>query len=277
MRRLTTLVALILSLVSLSLFAQTSTPPPFATHRNLDWSAASRWVHIDNVDPAQETLFVNSRHRWLKDLTQGDSILGDGRPLFWCASTDTSRTFYTFYPFKVWADLDARAAMATQTNKLVGEDKLKAYDAGDAALVPPHGSQFWRRVVSADIVSPAADSLTELTARVGRMEFRLVDWSNWDQYEKVYAEFREALLAQNYPLTGRVFSNSYGGKQGEYLLWWLARDSSQYEAAPSIRAALEKGLGKAKADDLLTRLDKYFPVQHSAAAKRRDDMSNLGR
>jgi hypothetical protein len=167
--------------------------------------------------------------------------------------------------------------MATQTNKIVGDEKLKAYDAGDAALIPPHGSQLWRRVASADIVSPGCDSLTELTASVGRMEFRLVDWSNWDQYENVYAEFQSALIAANYPLTGRVYSNNYGGKQGEYMVWWLARDASAYQSAPSLRAALEKTLGAAKADDLLSRLDRYFPIQRSLAAERRDDMSNLGR
>jgi len=264
----------ILPLFSLALCAQVSTPS-MATHRNLDWTSPSRWVHIDNIDPKLESVFVSCRHQWLKDLAQGDSILGDGRPLFWCAATDTTRTYFTLYPFRIWADLDARRAMANRTGQLVGEEKGKAYDAGDAALVPPHGSQLWSRVPSDDILAPGVDSLSELTAAVGRMEFRQVDWSNWDQCQKAYGELRAALLEQRYPLVCRVFSNNYGGKQGDLLLWWLARDSSSYVSAESIRTALEKGLGKARADDLMARLDRYFPVHCSADAKRRDDMSNL--
>lgn len=266
---------LALTLLSPPLSAQTPAPIP-ATHRDLDWDAPSRWVHIDNIDPELESIFVAARHQWLKDLTQGDSLLGDGRPLFWHAFTDSTCTYYTFYPFRVWADLDTRGAMATQTTQLVGKTKLQAYDAGDSALVPPHGSQLWRRVASADIVASGGDSLTELTAGFGRMEFHLVDWSNWDQYEKAYAEFRAALIAQSYPLVCRVFSNSYGGRQGEYLLWWLARDPSTFAAAPSLRATLAEGLGKEKADSLLMSLERYFPVQSSSVAERRNDMSNLG-
>ena len=122
------------------------------THRDLDWSGSWRWVHIDNVDAAQASVFESARHGWLQVLERDGVRLGDGRPLFWSARGDSVDTYLTFYPFTRWVDLDTRGEMVQHTQEVVGEEAVKAYDAGDAALVPPHMSQIWRRRPAADVV-----------------------------------------------------------------------------------------------------------------------------
>ena len=247
------------------------------SHLNLDWQAPRRWVHIDNVDPQKVQLFENARRGWLATLRRGDTLLGDGRPLFWCARSKTKLTYFTLYPFRKWADLDARSEMATQTNEAVGDSAVKTYDTGDAALVPPHGSQIWRRQSDSDIAWPGTDSLSELTAGVGRMEIRLSDFWHWRELDSVWTGIQAALVKSQYPLACRVYGNSFGDGQGETILLWLAADSAQYRNAPSIQTALEKGLGKKKSAELLASLDKYFPLKESYEMEKRLDLSNLGK
>ncbi len=265
------------SLLSLTLLTFAVNAQTLSSHRDLEWQAPYRWVHIDNVDVQKIQLFEGARKGWLANLQRGDTLLGDGRPLFWCAHAKIARTYFTFYPFRTWTELDTRGKMIKQTQALVGDSAVKTYDAGDEALVPPHGSQIWRRSVESDIVWSGSDSLTDVTAAVGRMEIHQIDWYHWDEFEKLWKELQETLTAARYPLACRVYTNVYTGTQGECMLLWLARDSVQYHGAASLQTALAEQLGEDKAAGLLAKLGEYFPLKQSYEMERRTDLSNLGR
>lgn len=257
-------------------------PAPHATaqvpqsHRDLDWQAPKRWVHIDTVDPQKVQIFENARKTWLVTLRKNGQLLGDGRPLFWQTRGGAVYTYFTFYPFRRWAEMDTRGEMIDQTEKVVGADAVKTYDLGDAALVPPHYSQIWRRVAGSDITWSGSASLTEVTAAVGRMELHEVGFENWEEFELSWKAVQEALAAQKYPLACRVFSNAFGRNQGEYILMWLASDAAQYHGAATLKAALQQALGVPKSKALLASLEKTFPLQKSIEIEKRMDLSNLG-
>ena len=246
------------------------------SHRDLDWQAPKRWVHIDTVDPQKAQIFENARKAWLVTLRKDGQLLGDGRPLFWQARGGAVYTYFTFYPFRRWAEMDARGEMIEQTEKVVGADAVKTYDLGDAALIPPHCSQIWRRLAGSDITWPGSASLTEVTAAMGRMELHEVGFENWDEFELTWKAVQEALTAQKYPLACRVFSNAFGRNQGEYILMWLASDAAQYHGAPTLKAALQQALGVPKSKALLASLEKTFPLKQSFEIEKRPDLSNLG-
>jgi hypothetical protein len=273
MRKLVGTFAVILSLTLLASQGQSQTT---ASHADLDWKAPYRWVHIDNVNPQTYTAFENARKEWLKALTKDGKLLGDGRPLFWCSTAADANTYFTFYPFRAWADMDARNKMAAETKRLVGDSADKQYDSGDSALIPPHGSEIWRRVADADIVWEGTDSLTDITAGVGRMDFRLVDWSNWKEFSVAFDTLQAILKAEKYPLACRMYSNVYGGQQGDDILFWMAKDEAALNGAPEIRAFLNEKIGSERAEKLMAALDKYFPVRKTYHVVRRLDMSNLG-
>ncbi len=273
----TTSAGKLLVLYVLCLISGLAWADPPVTHRDLDWSGPWRWVHIDNVDAAQAAVFESARHGWLQELERDGVQLGDGRPLFWSARGDGVDTYLTFYPFTRWNDLDVRGEMVTQTQAVVGEEAVKTYDTGDAALVPPHMSQIWRRRPAKDVVCAATDSLTEVTARRGRFERRLMDWERWEAAEACWTTVQEALVAQSYPLACRAFANTYGGVQGDLVLMWLAADEAAYAGAPAVADVLEKQLGVGKAAAVLAELEELFPVTESWEMTRRDDMSNLGK
>lgn len=247
------------------------------SHLDLDWQGPRRWVHIDNVDPQKAQLFENSRKGWLAALHQDGRLLGDGRPLFWHARAGTVQTYFTLYPFRLWADLDARNEMIDRTNKVVGEEAVKTYDLGDAALVPPHCSQIWRRLAASDITWSGSDSLTELTAAVGRLEVHQIDWWHWDEFEHLWNDVKSALVAQKYPLACRVFTNAFGSSQGEYILLWLAPDSARYEAAPTLQKSLTQEFGERKSEEAVAMLEKFFPLRASYEIEKRLDLCNLGK
>jgi hypothetical protein len=274
MRKLIGTLAVLLALTILpySGHAQTVT-----SHADLDWTAPYRWVHIDNVDPQKFTAFESARKEWLKALNKDGKLLGDGRPLFWSSTAADANTYFTFYPFKAWADMDARNKMAAETKRLVGDSADKQYDSGDSTLIPPHGSEIWRRVADADIVWAGTDSLTDMTADVGRMDFRLVDWSNWKEFSSAYDTLQTILKAEKYPLACRLYSNVYGGKQGDYILFWMASDEAALKAAPDINSFLVGKIGQERAEKLMAALERYFPVQKTYHVVRRADLSNLGR
>lgn len=246
------------------------------SHLDLDWQAPNRWVHVDNVDSQKAPLFENARKGWLAVLHRGDQLLGDGRPLFWIArSSPAGRTFFSFYPFRKWADLDTRREMITQTESIVGDEAVRKYDSGDAALVSPHYSQIWRRAESYDILWTDTRPLTELTATVGRLEVHVADFQQWDIFEQAWKQVAATLAARKYPLACRAFMSSYG--KGEFMLWWLAPDSASYRSAPSLRDALAPELGPQKSAEVLAALDRVFPLKESYEVERRPDLSNLGR
>jgi hypothetical protein len=245
------------------------------SHRDLDWQAPNRWVHVDNLDAQKAAAFEAARRGWLAALHVDGNLLGDGRPLFWHArSTPAGQTFFTFYPFAKLTDLDARREMIKQTQALVGEAAVQQYDTGDAALVSPHYSQLWRRVADFDVAGPATTSLNELTAATGRLEVHTVDIVQWDAFEQAWRRVADALVAAGYPLACRAFANSYG--KGEYMLWWLAPDAAAYAGAPPVREVVARQLGEAQSAEIFAVLDRAFPVVESYEVERRPDLSNLG-
>jgi hypothetical protein len=271
-----TLIGTFAAILTLAVLPYSGRAQTISSHADLDWKAPYRWVHIDNVDPKTYRAFESARKEWLKALVKDGKLLGDGRPLFWSSTAAEANTYFTFYPFKAWADMDARGKMAGETSKLVGDSALKKYDSGDSTLIPPHGSAIWRRLTDADIVWEGTDSLTDMTAGVGRMDFRLVDWSNWKEFSVAYDTLQAILKAEKYPLACRMYSNVYGGKQGDYILFWMAKDDAALNRAPEIRRFLNEKIGIEKADQLVSALNKYFPIQKSYSVRRRTDLSNLG-
>jgi hypothetical protein len=142
------------------------------TQASLDWNAPYRWVHFDNTGPDPSGVFEKARVEWLQALRQGDSLLADGRALFWSHRSKEHSTYFTFYPFTRFGELDARRDAVRATQAVVGKDALARYDLGDAVLVPPHYSQIWRRSPDNDYVPAGSEALTERTAACGWFEFR---------------------------------------------------------------------------------------------------------
>ena len=258
-------------------FAQEAAAPAApATHADLDWKAPNLWVHVDNVDAQKALLFENARLAWLKALRRDGALLGDGRALFWQARrSPAGQTFFSFYPFADWPGFEARRQMAAHTQEVVGKEAVTAYDAGDAALVSPHYSQVWRRVMDFDITSPRSSGLNELTAGYGRLEIHDVDITRWDEYEGAWRDLAGVLRQAGYPLARRCFRSSLG--RGECQAWWLAPDAATYQAAPPVADVLRERLGEDAAKALLATLDAVFPLRESYEVERRGDLCNLGR
>jgi hypothetical protein len=271
----TVLAALTILLASVVVHAagEKNSSPAFLP---LDWKAPNRWVHVDNVDAKKAALFESCRKSWLQALHRNGEVLGDGRALFWQAHTSSTReTYFTFYPFQSWPDLDARAQMIEQNQKTLGDDAVKAYDAGDAALVSPHYSQFWRRVADYDIVADTTKTVTELTATAGRLEVHTFDITRSDDFDAAWKSLKNALVAARYPLVCRVFRSTYG--KGEYMLWWMADDASVYKSAASWQSVLRQRLGKKESEKVFGTLKNVFPLEESYEVERRADLSNLGK
>jgi hypothetical protein len=269
--------ALVLGLLSLLVFpGNLRAEDAPRSHANLDWEAPYRWVHVDNLDPAKAGRFESARKSWLEALRKDDALLGDGRPLFWHArASKAGQTFFTFYPFRTWADLDARRLMIDRTQKELGEKAVKEYDRGDVALVSPHYSQVWRREPDYDIASEAAKDLTERTAMAGRLEVHGMDVRRSEDVDRAWKRIANALASSGYPLACRAFSSTYG--RGEVMLFWLAKDDDAYRAARPLRAEMERQFGKKEAEKLANALQQNFPLQESYEVERRPDLSNLGK
>jgi len=261
--------------VGLLLFATTvMAQTRLQSHRDLDWEAPRRWVHVDNVVPQKAALFERARLEWLSVLQTGDSLLGDGRPLFWYANGNRLHTYFTFYPFRTWPDLDARAKMVEATNNVVGKDALERYNTGDSGLVSPHYSQIWRRSNDDDIVWSGTDQLSELTAAVGRLDVHMPNLQQSDTIDSLWKEIKTALVAQKYPLACRAYDSIYG--KGQNMMLWLAPDSTAYRKAPSIESALKQQFGLQKGGAIFTKFREVFPIEESYEIRRRADLSNLG-
>ena len=222
--------ALLLVLVATAATSQSGRAAP--DRRVLDWSASRRWVHIDNVDPAKVQAFENARRGWLDALRTKDGMLDDVRPLFWEGRGDDARTFFTFYPFANFAELDARRETALATNQLAGKQAVERYDEGDAALVAPHLSQIWRRSPSLDYVPPGAADLTELNALAGRIEFQEEDLQREEKTRAVWKVVRDCLASRRHPIACRTFWSEFGS--GELVRIWLAPDARTLREAPSL-------------------------------------------
>lgn len=251
--------------------------PPAAprSHRDLDWTSLRRWVHVDNVLAAKVPLFEGARREWLAALQQGDSLLGDGRPLFWCAPGDSVQTYFTFYPFRAMVELDARGRMRQATDKIVGKEAGDRYDLGDGGLVSPHYSQIWQRSPADDLVWPGTEHLTERTAGAGRLDIHMPDLQRSGDADSLWNEIRAALAAQQYPLACRNYSSLYG--IGQSMMLWLAPDAAALRAAPPLETALVQALGEPRARALVAQFERVFPVRESYELARRPDLSNMGR
>jgi len=246
-----------------------------SSHSALDWAATYRWVHVDNIAQARTQVFEAARHGWLKALKQGDSLLADGRPLFWELRGDDHSTFYTFYPFGRFGELDARREAVLATQRIVGKEALDRYDSADSVLIPPHYSQIWRRAPDFDYVPPDHDSLTERTATCGWIEFQTPDYYRGDESDSLWKDITAALTGEHYPLTCRSFWNVYG--TSDLIRMWLAPDSATLRAALPVKDAVARHLGATRAQEIFSRLDKVLPTSTSLPARRRADLSNLGR
>lgn len=246
-----------------------------STHASIDWSAPYRWVHVDNVAPDRGPVFESARAGWLQALRQGDSLLADGRPLFWGHRAKERSTYYTFYPFAHFSDLDARGAAARATQAAVGREALQRYDSGDSVLVAPHYTEIWRRSAEDDYVPEDGASWTERTACCGWLEVRAPSFTNGAELDSLWKELKAGLAAERFPLVCRVFQNVYGPR--DCFCLWMAPDESALQAAPPLADVMTRRLGAEKAREFWTRLDAVFPVTSSLPVARRPEMSNLGK
>jgi hypothetical protein len=246
-----------------------------SSHAALDWTAAYRWVHVDNVAAERTPVFEAARHGWLKALKQGDSLLADGRPLFWELRGKDRSTYCTFYPFGRFGELDARREAVRTTQRIVGREALDRYDSADSVLLPPHYSQIWRRDPDFDYLPPDGDTLTEKTAACGWIEFQTPDYYRGGESDSLWKQIAAALTGERYPLTCRSFGNVYG--TSDLIRMWLAPDTTTLRAALPVKEVVARHLGAARAREIFRRLDGVLPTSSSLPARRRADMSNLGR
>src|ERR1044072_7908510 len=100
--------ARIVNLILVLIFTSTVPSQGQENYQSLDWSSPMRWVHVDSVRSDKAAIFEAARLRWLKALRQESYRLPDGRPLFWHAKKGKVQTYFTFYPFAHFAELDAR-------------------------------------------------------------------------------------------------------------------------------------------------------------------------
>jgi hypothetical protein len=269
---LRTLPAIVISVAMLAAVAPGAGAQ--STHASLDWNATYRWVHVDNIGPDPSAVFERARAGWLQALRQGDSLLADGRPLFWSHRAKERSTYFTFYPFTRFGELDARRDAVRATQAAVGKDALARYDLGDAVLVPPHYSQIWRRSPDDDYVPAGGEAWTDRTAACGWMEFRTPAFED-AAVDSLWKELRVALAAEHYPLTCRVLQNVYGSS--DIICMWLAPDSAALRAAPRIKDLVTRHLGADPARKFWKRLDSVFPVTSTLTVERRPELSNLGK
>lgn len=245
------------------------------THATLDWNAPYRWVHVDNIAASRLAVFESARRRWLHELRQGDSLLADGRPLFWAHRSAAHSTLYTFYPFTRFGELDARRDAIRATEAAVAAGALADYDSADSVLVPPHYSQIWRRSADDDYVPEGGSNLTELTAGAGWLEVRAPAFFAGDAIDSAWTELRTILKFEHYPLVCRVYQNVYGSNDAMCL--WLAPDAEMLRAAPSLTDVILRHFGALRAPGFWRRLNAVFPVTSTITLERRPELSNLGR
>lgn len=250
----------------------TSVPSRDVGSAALDWRAPNRWVHVDTVRADAVSVFEAARKRWLRALHRDDGNLPDGRALFWSGSHGAVRTYFTFYPFREFAELDARARRAAATQAAVGKAAVDDYDTGDAALTPPHYTQLWMRTADDDFVSPLVGELGELDGAVARIEILQPDITHGERVDVVWTAVRAALTAQRFPLTCRTFRAWYG--TGETVRLWLAHDAGALHAAPPIAEVLRRELGDARGAALAGELAALWSLHDSFEIERRDDLSN---
>jgi hypothetical protein len=231
--------------------------PHLSTRASLDWTAPFRWVHVDNIAPDRLDVFENARHGWLQALRQGDSLLADGRPLFWGHRAAERSTYFTFYPFQRFGEMDARRDAVRATQAAIAKGALELYDSGDSVLVPPHYSQIWRRSPDDDYVPAGSESLTELTGFGGLLESREPAFDGGSELDSLWTSLRTSLAAARYPIACRVYQNVYGSSTVFCL--WIAPDEATLKQAPSIQELVRRQMGEERAMVLLKRLDVLFP------------------
>jgi hypothetical protein len=254
---------------------QSASPAPAATTAEssaprLDWTAAWRWVHIDRIDPARIALFEDARRTWLATLGPPGRRRQDGRALFFSGRDGDAAIYYTLYPYATWSDLDARSAAAKATQQAVGTTAVQAYDAGDAALVPPHRSELWTHLDGSDVIV-ANEPALEPDARAIVIEYRRMPTAEAGaEFDRVWSRLQKALQERGDTATVRAYWSLYGS--GELVLVWLAHDESML--APS-----NDGLAKVGRSDggaaMLADLERLAPRRTRLALTRRDDLSNL--
>jgi len=249
--------------------------PRVTTHAALDWTAPYRWVHVDHIAPGRLEVFESARHGWLGALRQGDSLLADGRALFWGHRAATRSTYLSFYPFRRFGEMDARRDAVRASQAVVGEPALARYDSADSVLVPPHYTQIWRRSPDDDYVPAGGESCTELTAYGGWLDTHQPAFTAGADLDSLWTELRTMLAAEHYPLACRVYQDVYGSSA--VFCWWMAPDAVTLQAAPPIREVVRRHLGAAAAARFWKRLDALFPVTSTLTLERRADMCNLGR
>lgn len=253
-----------------------TTNPHLSTHASLDWTAGFRWVHVDNIAPDRLDVFERARHGWLQALRQGDSLLADGRPLFWGHRAKERSTYFTFYPFTRFGEIDARRDAVRATQAAIAKGALELYDSGDSVLVPPHYSQIWRRSADDDYVPPAGgEACTELTGFGGWLESREPSFDHGATVDSLWTVLRTALAAERYPIACRVYQNVYGSSTVFCL--WIAPDEATLKQAPSVPDVVRRQMGEARAARFWRDLDRLFPVTSTLSVLRRPDMSNLGK
>jgi len=228
-----------------------------------------RAAHMDTVDPAKVREFEDARHEWLRALSA--KHITDGRGYFLQVG-DSS--FLTIRPFSSFAELDGRAAKASEVAQAVGREAQERYDTrSDNALVPPHRSEIWTHEEELDY-APDNNALSELTAGAGRMvvEELRPSPSAGETYEQAWGEIRQVLKTARYPLTRRFFFSTYGS--GKLVSFWLARSRSDLTTAPPAEEVVERTLGKNRANALFQKLKSAVAEAKIDQVQARPDLSS---
>jgi len=247
----------------------TSAVPSFATSDPaLGGVAQYAVVHVDHVSPGARAGFEDARRVWLGVLAAHHTT--DGRGLF-LQTGDGG--FLSMVPLHHLAELDARRALGKAALADIDPaDQHRYDDASDRRLAPPHRSEIWR--FDAAESYGATDPMLALSkAAWGKMIVEELDPSPaGDDYDRAWAEVREALAAAHYPLVKVAYASAYG--TGNLVTFWLSSSQREFLDAPTMEAAVAGVLGRDASDALFARMRKVVTSSESIDVIPRLDLSS---
>ena len=225
-------------------------------------------VHVDHLQDGTLGRFTEARRRWLSVLSRASTT--DGRGLF-LQTGDTG--FLSMRPLHALGDLDRQPEKARAALAGVDPKDLAAYDAAsDALLAPPHRTEIWQYDPS--LSYGARDPVASLAgAAWGKMTVEEIDPSPAGaDYAKAWAEIRDALTSQSYPLVRVAYWSRYG--TGNLVTFWLARSQAEFLETRSVEATVAAALGDEQAATLVARQRRTMRASDSIDVIPRLDLSS---
>lgn len=223
-----------------------------------------RMVHIDTLTPETLDGFVQARLDWVAAVEQA-GVEDDHWGVFVQVDETTMLGLVAFDDF---AELDGLGKRRMAAANPLPEGTLERYFEGsDTALVHPHHRALWRRVDDLDYLPQ--NPLTLVTASGGTLVREAVQPTRTEEWFEANQALNDALAQADYPLTRRVFSESYG--TGEVLSLWLSSDPAV--PVPPVDDVLDDVLGEDEAAALRARIDACTAGRSTHTLRVRHDLT----